>query len=93
MLVQLSALCSGVFVVEDGPLSFPVNPMVRFWILIFVSVGEAVQLFVLKEATEQEDDIWLEDNHPELKEEEILHQMPIRFLASLLVSIAQSCAL
>jgi len=63
--------------------------MVWFWILLLVSVGEAVQLFVLEEATEQEYNIWLEDNHPELKEEEVLHQMPVRFLASPLFSIAQ----
>ena len=63
--------------------------MVWFWIFLFVSVSETVQLFVLEEATEQEDDIWLEDNHPELKEEEVLHQMPVRFLTSPLLSIAQ----
>ena len=93
MLVELSALASGVFVVEDGPLSFPVNPMVGFWILVGVSIGEAVQLLVLEEATKQEDDVWLKDNHPELKEEEVLQKMLVQFLASPLVSIAQPSTL
>tara|TARA_B110000285_G_C15117421_1_gene614973 strand:+ start:917 stop:1309 length:393 start_codon:yes stop_codon:yes gene_type:complete len=90
--VQLSAYPTRVLVVTDGPLSFPVGVVDSWRVLLPVSVGEAVELFILEEAADQEDDIRLQYDHPELIEEEVALQVLIQFLTPLLIPVAQSHA-
>lgn len=71
MLVQLPSHAASIFVVKDGPFSFPVNVMHNWRIFFFISICEAVKFFILKEAAYQEDNIRLKDNHPELIEEKV----------------------
>jgi hypothetical protein len=87
--IQLPAYPTCVFVVTDGPLSFPVGVVDSWWVLLLISVGKAIELFILEEAADQEDDVRLQDNHPEFVEEKVGPQVLIEFVAPLLVAVAQ----